>query len=111
MQYYPLKRRIEVAVGDRGCGIRTSLEGAGFELSSDIDAIRRAVETDASCTGQRNRGAGLLGLRQQMCRPGIDGRVTVVSGFGIVDYRGENSNAVELPWNFPGTMVVFEFAT
>jgi hypothetical protein len=112
IQHYPQANKVEFAIGDHGRGVKRSLQKAGYQLSSDQLAIRAAVETGATGSGEPGKGKGLPGLRQTICGPLLRGRLVVFSGDGCVTYRpGQEPILTNLPTPLPGTLVTGWFAT
>ncbi len=109
-QRYEKKRFVEVSFYDDGITIPGSLRRAGFMYSTDLDAIKDAVNGKSS-KEEYERGYG-LGTNVRMCTDieGLGGKVLVVSGRGAFEYAREKSeqrlyNLGESPYSLNGTLI------
>jgi hypothetical protein len=106
VQHFPNQNEVEFAFGDHGQGIRASLAGGGHDTEDDGAAIRLAVDTPASATGDPMRGKGLTGLRDSVCGPKLRGWAIVQSGSHQVTYsHGQPPITTTLTYRSPGTFV------
>jgi len=68
-QYYPGKRRLEVAIVDTGQGIKASLEES-FELEDDGAALLKAIQRGVTRNKDAGQGNGLAGTREIVLKNG-----------------------------------------
>jgi hypothetical protein len=97
---------VEVALVDRGIGIRASLETRYPEIQSSADAISRVLAGGVSARSrQNNMGVGVSNLHDILLQLG--GELIIVSG-DTVAYRAPGK-ALDLPltFSFAGTGVFF----
>lgn len=109
-QRYAKKAFVEVSFYDDGITIPGSLRKSGCRYSTDLDAIKDAVNGRSS-KEECERGYG-LGTNVRMCTDieGLRGRVLVVSGHGAFEYAQEKSeqrlyNLGESPYSLEGTLI------
>jgi hypothetical protein len=96
-------RRVAIAVGDYGRGIRQSFAGTRYESESDAEAILRAAESGVSRYQDPSRGKGLpysIG-HQGVARAG---RFTIRSGLTTVSFSSGSSTSRTRNW-LPGTLI------
>ena len=96
---------LELAVADRGIGIRRSLtKNKAFEaLSDDADALRKALAPSCTSTPGKGRGMGLY--QSKLIFAGNGGTLTVRSGSAQLATPQEARDVGALP-SFAGTLVV-----
>jgi hypothetical protein len=104
------KAAVEVAIVDTGVGIQESLtkNAAYADISTDVDAIEKALEPMVTATPQRNTGLGLSLTRYLLRRNG--GQLMVRSGEGAV-YAGFKEGSESCDVAFPGTIVTLTALT
>jgi len=102
-----MERRVILALGDLGIGIRCSLTNAGLTTGSDHDAISRAVQRGVtSKRGNDGRGGGLARCREHAQDQGYAFGIRSGRGYWI-SIRGKEQASIE---GFcPGTQVYFAF--
>lgn len=111
VQHYPKSREVEFAVGDHGVGIPAALASAGHEFTDPGAAIRAAVETNVTSSGDSFRGKGLPGLHHHVCDV-LAGVLVVQAGGYRVTYRpGTTPVTIQLPYRQPGTLAFGRFRT
>jgi hypothetical protein len=97
-------------VMDFGVGFLSNLQPVYPEIRDDVTALKSAVESGVSSRRkieQRARGAGLDVIRGFMKRMG---RLEIVSGAGRwIQEAGGRVNAERLPFQFPGSYLLFNF--
>ena len=98
-----LGRRVAIAVGDFGIGIRESFAGTIYESADDAQAILSAVESGVSRYQVPSRGRG---LPFSIAHRGIanSGRFSVRSGLTTVSFSEGNVRPRERNW-LPGTLI------
>lgn len=125
-QYFPTSGRLQVAICDLGCGVRTALVQRYPELRTDMESLRLATLPHSSGAqpagpyggGVENAGLGLFYSREIAWRAG--GSFWMASGEALLGIRGDE----ETVWNraraepervyrriqrWPGTVVVLDF--
>jgi anti-sigma regulatory factor (Ser/Thr protein kinase) len=109
-QGWEKKAIVEVAIVDTGVGIRESLtKNANYaDISTDVEAIEKALEPMVTATPDRNTGLGLSVTRFLLRRNG--GQLMVRSGQGAV-YAGFKEHGEECAVPFPGTIVTLTART
>lgn len=116
-QYYKKKRRVEVAINDWGCGLKSSLEmNPEIDLEDDYSAIQAALMPGVSGKGYQvkklrvrtewtNSGFGLY-MTSRLCRE--VGSFFLGSGVSAVSLTGGVVGRHE--WGFNGTSVCLDFS-
>jgi len=96
-------RRVAIAVGDYGIGIRESFVGTQYESDNDLEAILKAVKSGVSRYEEPSRGRG---LPYSIGHPGVirSGRFTVRSGITAVSFIEGDARPRTRPW-LPGTLI------
>lgn len=114
-QYYPNKGLVEVAIMDRGNGIRSGLSGnPHLVLANDYEAILKSLVPGISGSFYRgmpkrkktewsNSGFGLF-MTSQICRMG--GRFTIGSCDSLVTMT--KSEKMHVPFRISGTFIVMQ---
>lgn len=114
-QYYPWKRMVEIAIMDKGVGIRQGLSSnPHLALNDDYEAILKALVPGISGAHYRgmperrrtewsNSGFGLF-MTSQICRMG--GRFTIGSYDTLVTMTKNSKDRV--PFGFAGTLIVMQ---
>lgn len=110
-QHYPREHRIHISISDFGVGIPFNIQQLHPELS-DGDALRAAVvEGFSTKSSQRNRGAGLDILLQNVVSNfkgrmeilSLRGRLLAQKADGDIDISSESTSAY-----YPGTLIKLE---
>ena len=112
-QYYPTKRKIQVAVADSGIGFFKHINNVYPDIKTDEEALKKAVEMGVTASSnrmyghERNAGYGLYALLQIIKE--TKGQVVIISYTGILRCQdGEiTTGTLDESWN--GTVVAFEF--
>lgn len=120
-QYFPQRRRIQIAICDRGKGVRESLQQLYPEIRNDDEALRLAILPHVSSAqssgwsiGSENAGLGLFFSKEIAWR--IGGRFWIVSGKALLGVES-NAGSVEPSRvhrsinDLQGTAVVLDFPT
>ncbi|GAA5048535.1 hypothetical protein GCM10023208_05810 [Erythrobacter westpacificensis] len=114
-QYYPYKGLVEIAIMDRGKGIRRGLSSnPHLSISSDYEAILKALVLGISGSFYRgmpeekktewsNSGFGLF-MTIQICRMG--GRFTIGSAGSLITMT--KSQKQHVPFGISGTFIVMQ---
>ena len=109
-QGWSSRSEVEVAIVDRGVGVRSSLtKNPDYaDIRHDVDAIEKALEPMVTATPNRNTGLGLSLTRFLLRRNG--GLLMVRSGKGAV-YAGSTESREKCDSPFPGTIVTLTART
>ena len=100
----PSAKLIEFAVADAGDGIPKSLKSSQFQISSDVDALSRAIEQGVTRDQAIGQGNGLWGCYRIAVKSG--GKFDIHSGNATLYYTsnaGLHSKSEPVPYR--GTMV------
>ncbi len=62
-QYYPMNKRLEIAIIDTGQGVKANMSRA-FGLNTDRTALEKALARGVTSSGEEFRGNGLAGTRE-----------------------------------------------
>lgn len=104
-QWYPQMKNLRISFADGGIGIFQSLKESGKfpQVKDDIQAIRLAIKPGITTRKKQLGGLGLDYIRKYVRNN--DGTLTIVSGFGKVNfYKNKIENKPE-PSRFDGTIV------
>ena len=112
-QYYPTKRKVQVAVADSGVGFLSHIGNIYPEVTTDEEALIKAIEMGVTASSnrmyghERNAGYGLYALLEII--KATKGQVVIISNTGILRcINGEiTTGTLSEGWN--GTVVAFEF--
>lgn len=109
-QGWPRNHEFEIAIVDLGIGVRASLtKNPDYaDISSDAEAITRALQPRVSSTPQRNAGIGLFITKLLLEANG--GILLVRSGTGLVR-AGAREEATSEEVQLPGTLVALRART
>jgi len=119
-QYYPVQRRVQVAICDAGIGVRKSLSRTYPEATtSDLHALKMALlphvsgaVPEGTYAGNENAGLGLFFCKEICWRTG--GAFWILSNAALVGVRDNDesgSSRIYRPYNsspWPGTVVVMD---
>ncbi|OMG54698.1 hypothetical protein BJN45_05670 [Azonexus hydrophilus] len=100
-------KRLLFMVADAGVGIPTSLREGFKDITSDADALDRAIREGVTRDKSLGQGNGLFGS-YQICS-GSGGKFQLESGYGKLSYNERNGlriNSEKIPYE--GTLVVAE---
>ncbi len=100
-QYYPSSKLIRLCIIDFGVGILTTLK-TKYGIWTDIDAIKLSVKEGITSRPQ-SAGFGLFHIRNFL--KVNEGTLTLISGKGKVDFRGNKIATHRLSSVFKGTIV------
>ncbi len=112
-QYYPQKRKVQVAVADSGVGFLEHIGNKFSEIKTDEEAIKKAIEMGVTASSnsmyghERNAGYGLYALIEII--KAIKGQVVIISNRGILRYKNNQITTNTLQDSWGGTVVAFEF--
>jgi len=112
-QYYPTKRKVQVAVADSGVGFLNHIGNIYPEVTTDEEALIKAVEMGVTASSnrmyghERNAGYGLYALLEII--KATKGQVVIISNTGILRCRNGEITTDTLSERWDGTVVAFEF--
>ncbi|MCW8895456.1 MAG: ATP-binding protein [Sulfurimonas sp.] len=112
-QYYPTKRKVQVAVADSGVGFLKHIHKAYPKITTDEEAIKKAIEMGVTASNnrmyghERNAGYGLYALIQIIKE--TRGKVVIISNFGMLRCVDGEITTCTLDKSWNGTVVAFEF--
>lgn len=106
-QYWKERKICEVAIADTGIGYKESYKGTRYEVQTDLEAIKNALEGKSSKKIEE-RGAGIPGILK-IFTEGYGGKVVIMSGNALVYYGRDKVDKYELPFNWKGAFVVINF--
>lgn len=69
VSYYPRKNYVQFIVADAGIGIPESLRQSGLDITSEVDALDRAIREGVTRDKSLGQGNGLFGT-YEICRKG-----------------------------------------
>lgn len=95
---------IDFAIGDAGVGIPKTLRAGLGNVTSDVDALDKAIREGITRDPVRFQGNGLFGAFRiaEICK----GRFSVHSGYASLDFGKDGLHLRTEPIPFPGTLVV-----
>lgn len=112
-QYWPRGNLVQIAIADRGMGIRSSLESAETpevrSLAASRNCCELATEFGVTSKPSHHAGYGLALARQMIARNG--GTLIVVSRQEWFLSQGDLLRNGNRGVNWPGTLIVCEFNT
>lgn len=106
------KDQIQIAVGDIGIGIRSSLKRIAPDfVSNDVLAIKRALFQGMSGRPDKSGGLGYKRVREIIKQRG--GTIHIRSGYGSITYsaHSEEQQNTEHRCSFPGTQIFFKISS
>jgi len=112
-QYYPTKRKVQVAVADSGVGILQHINNSFPNITTDEEALKKAIEMGVTASSnrmyghERNAGYGLYALLQIIKE--TKGQVVIISNTGILRCKDGEITTDTLQESWKGTVVAFEF--
>ncbi|MFA5461617.1 MAG: hypothetical protein WC274_06025 [Sulfurimonas sp.] len=112
-QYYPTKRKVQVAVADSGIGFFEHINNVYPDIKTDEDALKKAVQMGVTASSnriyghERNAGYGLYALIQIIKE--TKGQVVIISHTGILRCKNGEVTTGTLNESWNGTVVAFEF--
>lgn len=101
-QYYPNKDFLDICVCDDGISIPGCYKKHGFNINTDIDSVRMAVEKGVS-TKTEKRGYGLPSINNLVTK-GMNGKLLVSSKYGAI-YKTNQKTKPLYKYYWPGTLV------
>jgi len=114
-QYYPDKKKIQVAISDFGVGFLHNLSKKYPELTTDKAAIKKAIEKGVTASNnylyngtQRNVGFGLFALVEIIKE--LKGKVVIISNGGALQLSNGVITEKDISPAWKGTVVAFEFS-
>lgn len=103
IQYDQTSYKLYVAISDFGIGIAKSVRDFDQSISTDKDAILKALEDKFTIRStKRNRGFGLSNILS----PTEEARI--FSHRGLVYKKGSDIKGFETDFSYPGTLIYFE---
>lgn len=112
-QYYPTKRKVQVAVADSGVGFLNHIGNIYPEVTTDEEALIKAIEMGVTASSnrmyghERNAGYGLYALLEII--KATKGQVVIISNTGILRCKDGKITTDTLSERWNGTVVAFEF--
>ena len=112
-QYYPTKRKVQVAVADSGVGFLNHIGKTFPEITTDEEALKKAIEMGVTASSnrmyghERNAGYGLYALFEII--KATKGKVVIISNSGILRCQDGKITTNTLNEKWDGTVVAFEF--
>lgn len=112
-QYYPTKRKVQVAVADSGVGFLEHIRHDYPDITTDEKAIIKAIEMGVTASSnrmyghERNAGYGLYALLEII--KATKGQVVIISNSGILRCKNGQITTGTLNESWKGTVVAFEF--
>ena len=105
-QLFPNKQRLDIAICDSGIGLRGSL-GGSFDINSDEEALRKAIERGVTRDKNIGQGNGMAGSLEILKKN--EGTISVWSG--TATYKMDHGKEVGIVngQNIPGTGVSMSF--
>lgn len=111
-RFISARKRVRVAVVDRGRGIRDTLRAAYPDIRDSIDALSRVIQGGHSSRARdNNMGLGISNLWQSV--EDLGGRIAIVSGdaWARIIPRRDPRRIETIDCVFPGTGVFFSLPT
>ncbi|MDQ1340437.1 MAG: hypothetical protein QG567_1594 [Campylobacterota bacterium] len=111
-QYYPINKKIQFAVADRGVGFLSNLK-LKFSVETEEEAIYKALEKGVTATLQKmyghekNAGFGLYAMFEILKMTG--GRFVIISNDTLLRYENGSLQSKKLDNHWRGVVVAFEF--
>jgi hypothetical protein len=116
-QYFPEDHRIQVAICDRGIGVRDALSSRYPEISSNMEALKLALLPHVSgaipegpCASSENAGLGLFFSKEICWRS--EGGFWIASQDALVGVSRDDASARDRVYRrinaWPGTLVVMD---
>lgn len=118
-QFFPDAKTVQISIGDRGCGLRESLQGNYPELRSDLEAAKLAVLPHSSgapnelgpYSSPENAGLGLFFCKEIAWR--ARGAFWLASRTALLGVRGDDQAAQHRVYRrinaWDGTSVTMHF--
>ena len=112
-QYYPAKKKVQVAVADSGVGFLNHIGNKFPNINTDEEAIIKAIEMGVTASSnsmyghERNAGYGLYALLEII--KATKGQVVIISNTGILRLKDGEITTGTLGKGWSGTVVAFEF--
>ena len=112
-QYYTIGKKVQFAVADRGVGFLSNIRLKYAEITTENDAIFKALEKGVTATVQKmyghekNAGFGLYAMLEILKQ--TNGRFVIISNDSLIRYEDEKyiTKHLEKPWK--GVAIAFEF--
>lgn len=112
-QYYPTNKKVQFAIADRGVGFLSNLQLKFAELTTEKEAIFKALEKGVTATPQKmygqekNAGYGLYAMVEILKQ--TNGQFVIVSNDTMVRYKDGIYTICELEHKWKGVVVAFRF--
>jgi len=112
-QYFPTGKKIQFVVADRGIGFLENMQLNFASVSTEEQAIFKALEKGITSTRQKmygkekNAGYGLYAMFEILKMTG--GKFVIISNDTLVRYETGDFTVVPLEHNWKGVVVSFEF--
>jgi hypothetical protein len=112
-QYYPTSKTVQFAISDRGVGFLSNLQLKFPELSTEEEAIFKALEKGVTATPQKmygqekNAGYGLYAMVEILKQ--TNGQFVIISNDTMVRYQNNLYAICKLQYKWTGVVVAFRF--
>lgn len=112
-QYYKIGKKVQFAIADRGVGFLSNLKLKFSNISTEKDAIMKALEKGVTATPARmyghekNAGYGLYAMVEILKQ--TNGEFAIISNDTIVRYKNGTYETKILPHKWNGAVISFTF--
>ena len=112
-QYYPTNKKVQFAVADRGVGFLQNIKLKYKDVSSEEEAIFKALEKGVTATPEKmygqekNAGYGLYAMLEILKQ--TNGKFTIISNDTLVRYKNHKYTVKKLDESWEGVAIAFEF--
>ncbi|MDF1878169.1 ATP-binding protein [Sulfurimonas sp. SAG-AH-194-C20] len=112
-QYYPTNKKIQFAISDRGVGFLSNLKLKFNDITTEEEAIHKALKKGITATPQKmygqekNAGFGLYAMVEILKQ--TDGRFIIISNDTLIRYTNGLYTTKKLSDPWKGVVVAFEF--
>jgi len=112
-QYYPTNKKIQFAISDRGVGFLSNLKLKFDDITTEEEAIYKALKKGITATPQKmyghekNAGFGLYAMVEILKQ--TNGRFVIISNDTLIRYKNGIYTTKKLSSPWKGVVVAFEF--
>ncbi len=112
-QYYQFSQNktCEVVIADNGIGYKNSYKDTEFEVETDAEAIRNALEGRSSKSARaksKERGKGIPSIANIFLK-GYGGKLVIMSGKSIIYFKKDEKKELETKAYWQGALVCINF--
>ncbi|MCW4017379.1 MAG: hypothetical protein NWF00_01635 [Candidatus Bathyarchaeota archaeon] len=112
-QYYQgsNSKTCEIVIADNGIGYKESYDGTAFEVETDAQAIKNALDGKSSKSAKKKsnaRGTGIPNIANLFLR-GYGGKLIIMSGDSIIYYKGDKRKEILIDAYWRGAVVCINF--